>query len=258
MPLGPRAPPFRQAEGKEGQAVPHLILDGRRPPSHPVADKICFQHVVHVRDVSRAALHIYPNMWPEQPGFRPTMERFYLAARLLGDALFEVFAEVLGMPTDYFATRATRRAPSTMRLLHYPGTERPSMKSNVGIAAHTDFECFTLILQTAPGLELTDAHGHWREAPSTPGQFIVILGDMMERLSNGAFKATGHRVGITPWERYAVILFNALDGDCEVTPLPAFVTDGNPAAYPSVTQAEHIAAEIQRAQGLLESDGNGD
>jgi isopenicillin N synthase-like dioxygenase len=200
--------------------------------------------------VQAAALGIYPNLWPEQHGFRNAVERYYLEARRLGEALFEVFAEVLGLPRSYFHSRATRRAPSTMRLLHYPGTQVLAGQSNVGIAAHTDFECFTLMYQTAPGLELTDVEGTWRQAPVRAGEFTVILGDMLERLSNGVIEATGHRVALTPWQRYSIILFNALDGDCEVGPLPQYVSEERPARYQTVTQGTHIAEELARAQKL--------
>lgn len=199
-----------------------------------------------------AALGIYPNLWPEQVGFRNAVERFYLEARRLGEALFEVFAEVLGLPRSYFHSRATRRAPSTMRLLHYPGADMVDDASSVGIAAHTDFECFTLMYQTAAGLELTDVNGRWRQAPVRVGEFTVILGDMLERLSNGAMKATGHRVAIAPWQRYSIILFNALDGDCEVAPLAQFVGKDRPPRYEPVTQSAHIAAEVARAQDQRE------
>jgi len=199
------------------------------------------------------SLGIYPNVWPELDCFRPAIEGLYKAIRRLSDVLFEVFAQVLELPADYFRSRATTRAPSSMRLLHYPGNERPSRTSNVGIAAHTDFECFTVMIQTARGLELTDVNGRWREAPARPGEIVVILGDMLERLSNGAFKATGHRVGITGWQRYAVVLFNALDGDCQVAPLPNFVTPSRPAAYAPITQSAHIADEVARARARLQA-----
>jgi isopenicillin N synthase-like dioxygenase len=134
-----------------------------------------------------------------------------------------------------------------MRLLHYPANDRPADSRNVGIAAHTDFECFTIMNQTAAGLELTEAGGEWCEAPSDIGTFTVILGDMMERFSNGFFKATGHRVVNTPWTRYSIVLFFAVDGAYTVEPLEGFVSPDNPPRYEAVTQDEHIERELERA-----------
>jgi isopenicillin N synthase-like dioxygenase len=55
---------------------------------------------------------------------------------------------------------------------------------------------------TATGLELTNVEGNWCEAPGDIGTFTVILGDMVEQLSNNYLKATGHRVVNTPWMRH--------------------------------------------------------
>ena len=83
------------------------------------------------------------------------------------------------------------------------------------------------------------------------GTFTIILGDMTERFSNGTLKATGHRVVNTPWTRYSLILFFAVDGHYEVAPLPAFVSDLNPPRYAAITQAEHIRNELARATANL-------
>ena len=164
-----------------------------------------------------------------------------------------VVGEILGVERNYINERSREKAPRTMRLLHYPANDAPVDKRNVGIAAHTDFECFTIMNQTATGLELTDVSGHWCEAPSDVGAFTVILGDMMERFSNGWLKPTGHRVVNTPWTRYSMILFFAVDGDYTVAALPRFVSTKNPARYDSVTQDEHIARELERSNAYQQA-----
>ena len=201
-----------------------------------------------------ASLGIFPNLWPALPGFRNVAESYYLAARELGEVLFGALAEAMGLPGEFFHDKATAKAPSTLRFLNYPGSVVKADNSNVGIAAHTDFECFTLMYQTAPGLELTDINGQWCEAPANVGQFTVILGDMIERLTNGQFPATGHRVGITPWQRYSIILFNALDGDCDVFPLPEFTGKDRPPRYAATTQGRHIEEELKRSEEFRESE----
>jgi isopenicillin N synthase-like dioxygenase len=75
---------------------------------------------------------------------------------------------------------------------------------------------------------------------------------MLERFSNGYLKATGHRVVNTPWTRYSLILFFAVDEDCEVSPLPQFVTAKNQVRYKSITQGEHIRRELARAEAYAE------
>ena len=195
---------------------------------------------------------IDPNVWPELPGYRDAVMKYNEQVTLLGRIISQVIAEILGVERDFISEHSGIKAPRTMRLLHYPANDAPSDDHNVGIAAHTDFECFTIMNQTAPGLELTNVDGQWCEAPSDIGTFTIILGDMTERFSNGWLKATGHRVVNTSWTRYSMILFFAIDGDYTVEPLPHFVNKENPAQYDPVTQDEHIRREMDRANAYLQ------
>ena len=70
---------------------------------------------------------------------------------------------------------------------------------------------------------------------------------MLERFSNGQLKATGHRVVNTPWQRFSMAFFFAVDGDYEVAPLPQLTSSGKPARYAPVTQDDHIKIELERA-----------
>lgn len=194
-----------------------------------------------------AELGIEPNAWPDITGFRDAVLTYYETITAMGRALSEVFSSVLGMQRDFINRHSGERAPRTMRILHYPANTTPADDRNVGISAHTDFECFTIINQTADGLELTNVDGDWCQAPSDIGTFTVMLGDMLERFSNGQLKATGHRVVNNPWQRFSMVLFFAVDGDFEVAPLAQFTGPDNPARYAPVTQDQHIRNELERA-----------
>lgn len=202
-----------------------------------------------------ASLGLEANVWPELPGFREAVLDYKKQVTQLGRALGEALSSMLGVDRNFIGDHSGTKAPRTMRLLHYPENDAPVDDRNVGIAAHTDFECFTIMYQTAPGLELTDVNGQWCKAPSDLGGFTIILGDMLERLSNGWLKATGHRVVNTPWTRYSMILFFAVDGDYSVAPLPQFVGADNPARFEPVTQNEHIRRELERANENHSSAG---
>jgi isopenicillin N synthase-like dioxygenase len=188
-----------------------------------------------------------PNLWPDIPGFREVVMNYYRNVTKLGRKISEVISEILEMKPDFINSHSGFKAPRTLRLLHYPANDTPSNMQNVGISAHTDFECFTIMNQTAAGLELTNVDGEWCQAPSDIGTFTIILGDMTERFSNGTLKASGHRVVNTPWTRYSLILFFAVDGDYEVAPLPQFVSDQHPPMFEPVTQNDHIRRELVRA-----------
>ena len=202
------------------------------------------------------ALDIEPNIWPELPGFREAILNYYQSVTHLGRALSGIFSEILSEDREFISSRSGESAPRTMRLLHYPSSEAQTDPENVGIAAHTDFECFTIMHQTAAGLELTDTAGNWYQAPADIGTFTIILGDMMERFSNGYLKATGHRVTNTPWTRYSMVLFFALDGDYRVQPLSQYISADDPPRFEAVTQHEHIERELRRAAANSEDKGS--
>lgn len=194
-------------------------------------------------------LQITPNLWPELRGFRHNAMDFYARLTSTARTLASAFSLLLGQRSQFLNENSGPAAARTMRLLRYPAHQGDTAVANeVGISAHTDFECFTLLYQSAPGLELRGTDEQWLLVPHQPGRFTVIVGDMLERLSNGEFRATGHRVAHNSWERFSIALFFALDNHFRVEPLPKFVTADNPAAYAPVTQGDHIANEIHRAQ----------
>ena len=135
-----------------------------------------------------------------------------------------------------------------MRMLHYPGQQQAAGANEVGIAAHTDFECITLLYQTAAGLELRDPRGEWHDAPSRNRQLTVLFGDLLENWTNGCVRATGHRVRMTREPRYSFVLFFAVNDGVTVAPLAQFVDDDLPAKYTAVTQQQHSNQEISRAE----------
>jgi isopenicillin N synthase-like dioxygenase len=190
-----------------------------------------------------------PNQWPaEAPRFRGDVYAYYQAAIALGRVLFRGFALALDLREDFFDPYLTK-PPSQLRLVHYaadPTRVENAEHSGWGIGAHTDYECFTILHATTPGLEVMNAEGRWIDAPPVPGAFVINIGDMFEALSNGRFIATSHRVRDFPDERYSFPLFCALDYDTIVEPLPQFVGPRETPRYPRYVAGDHLLAETMR------------
>ncbi|MEX1267164.1 MAG: 2OG-Fe(II) oxygenase family protein [Woeseia sp.] len=195
------------------------------------------------------------SVWPDLPGFRDAVRASWFRLTAVGTALLEAIAMRAGIHRGFLAERCSSQDLSTMRLLHYPARPSPLSSRDVGIAAHTDFECITLLYQTAPGLELKDVSGRWRDAPANPGQVVVLFGDMLERFSNGYYPATGHRVRTSTTDRYSVVLFFAVNDGVVVEPHPVFCGLQNPPRYDSLTQQEHSAREIARSERYRDEAG---
>jgi isopenicillin N synthase-like dioxygenase len=180
-----------------------------------------------------------PNQWPDLPGFAEAVAAYYDATFQLGCVLLRGFALALGEPMNAFDALLTK-PPSQLRLIHYP--HNPEADDKPGIGAHTDYECFTLLRATAPGLEVMNAAGEWIDVPLRPDAYVVNIGDMLELWTNGAFVATTHRVRKVSEERYSFPLFFSLDYNTQVAPMPRFVTPQTP-AKPGLIAGEHLFAQ---------------
>ena len=192
-------------------------------------------------DFRAGNLMIVPNQWPAwMPEMQEQVTEYYDAVTDVGARLFRAFATSLGLEPDFFLRHA-RKPPSQLRLLYYPPNDLPMNNDNVGIGQHSDFECFTILNQLSPGLQVMNAADEWVEAPPIPGSFIVNIGDLLEGWTNGLFKATQHRVVNTGRERLSMPLFFAVDYDTVVEPLPQFVDAKNPPAYTRIVAGKHLA-----------------
>jgi len=189
-----------------------------------------------------------PNVWPALPGFQAAVGGYYRAVFELGQRLLRGFALALDLPETFF-DRFVNEPPSQLRMLHYP--PNPAADVTVGIGAHTDYECFTILLPTTPGLEVMNGAGEWIDAPPRPGAFVVNIGDTLEMWTNGELVATSHRVRKVSEERFSFPLFFACDYEVEVAPLPQFVSPERPARYPSVKAGEHLYAQTLQSFSYL-------
>ncbi|KAJ6602240.1 hypothetical protein B0H10DRAFT_2230230 [Mycena sp. CBHHK59/15] len=189
------------------------------------------------------------NVWPpdtDVPGFRARVLAYYDAAVRLGQMLFPLFALALDLPERFFDDKTTKPA-AIMRLLHYPPQPPARVDDDgrvIGIGAHTDYECFTILWQDAAGgLQVQNAEGTWIDAVPIPGTF---LGDQFARWTNDVFKSTPHRVtNRSGRERYSMPLFFGTDYDVRLEPLPSCVSPEWPARYEVVTAGEYVKGRLE-------------
>jgi isopenicillin N synthase-like dioxygenase len=188
-----------------------------------------------------------PNQWPAVPDMATVVNRYYAAVLELGHVLLRGFAMALNESPDTFTSYVTK-PPSQLRLVHYP--EDLAASDSVGIGAHTDYELFTLLRPTKPGLEVLNGAGTWVDVPVVPDAFVVNIGDLFETWTNGVFVATTHRVRKVTEERYSFPLFYNVDFDTLVAPLPKFVRPGEP-ALPALRAGEHLFAQTAQSFSYL-------
>ncbi len=196
-------------------------------------------------DVARGHYLLGPNVWPSQAGFRETVGTYYNRLSMLGDLVSGAFERYLGAPSGAFR-RAMTKPTSQLRLLHYIEHEGAQSTTDVNMGAHTDYECFTILHQGAPGLQVLDKQNRWIDAPAIPGTFAVNLGDMLETWSNGRLRSTVHRVVSNGSERFSLPFFVAANYDAVVEPLPNLVPRDERPAYRPIVAGHHLLGQLLR------------
>ncbi len=147
----------------------------------------------------------------------------------------------------------TDRPIAQLRLLHYPPQPEPVDRSYLGIGAHCDYECFTILAQgEVGGLQVRNPVGEWIEAPPIPGTFVVNLGEMLACWTNDVFTATPHRViNSTGKERYSIPFFFGTNYDAVIESLETCCGPERPSRCPPVKAGHYLAARLQEVYGSL-------
>ena len=219
-----------------------------------------------------------PNVWTDDsvlPGWREAMCRYALDMEALGIRLLHAIARHLGLGETWF-DRFFDNGASTLRLLHYPprteasvaGVEAQTLATHQGrtrtimTAEHTDSGCLTLLHQDrVGGLQVMNAAGAWIDVPPVDDALVVNLGDLMQRWTGGAVRATKHRVlgdavgqGVP---RYSIPFFFEPSLDARIGPIPGLAADQDLASQP-IRYGDYLLGKIQRFtefRGLINPAG---
>lgn len=197
-------------------------------------------------DLKRGLFGYAVNQWPDgMDSFRDTLVAYQSEALTFGARIFSAFALALELPEDYFAPKITKPLAVT-RVLHYPPQEGKIDEKQIGIGAHSDYECFTILCtDEKAALQVLNAAGEWIEAPPVEGAFIVNVGDMMERWTNGYFQSTIHRaINKSGKQRYSIPLFFGTNPDVEIAVLESCQSPGNPPKYEPIQAGAYVEQRI--------------
>jgi isopenicillin N synthase-like dioxygenase len=188
-----------------------------------------------------------PNQWPDgMPEWRATLEAYHANLVTLAGKILSGLALSLDVAEDYFAD-ISRDAIANVRLLHYPPQPAQAGADARGAGAHTDWGAITILLQDGVGgLQVHDGDDNWIEAPPIPGTFIINLGDLVPRWTNGLYRSTMHRViNRSGRERYSVAFFFDGRGDYVSEVIPTCIAPGETPKYPPLSVNEHLAEMVR-------------
>ena len=204
----------------------------------------------------QAGKHFYPNLWPTAPDeLKPLYEAYFRSMGRLAEDLMALFALALGLPEDFFADKIDRHI-SRLRVRNYPAPLEAPKPGQLRAGAHCDYGSLTILrAEDKPGgLQVMNKAGRWVDVPIAPDSYIINIGELMARWTNGRWAANLHRVVNPPADqavgsrRLSLVLFHNPNYDASVSALPGTVADGETPSFPPTTSGEHLRAQFVKTQ----------
>lgn len=168
---------------------------------------------------SSVSKHPEQSQWPsEVPELRQVTGAFYQEMEKLAHTMHELFALALGISKDFFKSKAKHAPIWPVTIAHYPPQDSPPAEDQERIQPHWDRTLFSLITTSEYGdedsegglqilvdkdtgdgvdgrAELEGRSTEWQKVRRPAGEsFIINVGEVMSRWSNGRLKHVVHRV----------------------------------------------------------------
>jgi len=185
----------------------------------------------------------------EMPDFNSLGVELYRNFERSGAHLLRAIADHLGLPTQYFDAHI-HNGNSILRAIHYPPiTSEPD--SAIRAEQHEDINLITLLVgASADGLEVMSKEGEWVPVKTEPGQIVVNVGDMLQRLTNDELRSTTHRVVNPPRElwgtsRFSIPFFLHPRSEMDLTCLESCTSADNPAHYDPITAGGYLDERLR-------------
>ena len=194
--------------------------------------------------------HMPDNLWPaEVPSFRDTFLELFATFDRTGLKILRAIARYLKIDEDYFED-AVRDGNSVLRALHYP-PQAESTGEHIRAGAHEDINAITLLIGAEEaGLELLTKDGRWIPVSPRPGELVINIGDMLQRLTNGVLRSTSHRV-VNPaadrvsHARYSMPFFLHFRSDFLIEALPETVPAGERPKWAPISANDYLQERLR-------------
>ncbi|CAM8879191.1 unnamed protein product [Rhodiola kirilowii] len=187
--------------------------------------------------VSMRKPHLLPKL---PPSLREAIEEYSLELKSLSMKLLEFLSMALKMDSKEFKDMFEEGIQS-MRFNYYPPCPQPDLA--IGLTPHSDAIGFiTILLQIndKEGLEIRK-DGKWVSVKPIFNTFVVNIGDVLEIVSNGAYRSIEHRgVVNSEKERLSLATFFMPRIDGEIGPATSIVTPENPAKFKKISYVEFL------------------
>jgi isopenicillin N synthase-like dioxygenase len=181
--------------------------------------------------------------------FNMLFQQAYRAFEVSGAALLSAIAIHLQLGETYFDEHIYL-GNSILRAIHYPPILHEP-KSAIRAEQHEDINLITLLVgASADGLEILSKEGEWLPVKAGPGEIVVNVGDMLQRLTNDRLKSTTHRVVNPPREmwnssRFSIPFFLHPRSNMSLACLSSCISPDHPKLYQDYTAGFYLDERLR-------------
>lgn len=248
-----------QRVGKEFFELPQEEKDvySKRPPGYEGGEGYSTMLGKKVDTVRPWVDHLFHNVWPPSainfhfwpknpPSYREANEEYAKYLRGVTEKLMKCWSKGLGLQEDKLKEAGGgEQTVYLAKINYYPPCPCPDL--TLGVPAHTDLSLLTILVPNdVPGLQVC-RDGLWYNVHYIPNALIIHIGDQLEVLSNGKYKAVLHRTTVTKDKtRISWPVFIEPPPQHEVGPIPELINEHNPANYKTKKFADYKYCKLNK------------
>ncbi|XP_054788994.1 flavonol synthase/flavanone 3-hydroxylase-like [Prosopis cineraria] len=200
--------------------------------------------------------HLFHKVWPPSainyrfwpinpPSYRAANEEYVKKLHGVVEKLFKSLTRGLGLQgNELWEAAGGDKLEYLLKINYYPPCPRPDLA--LGVPPHTDMSTFTILVPNeVQGLQAF-RDGHWYNVSYIPNALVIHIGDQIEIMSNGKYKAVYHRTTVSDKTRMSWPVFLEPPSDHVVGPLPALINDQNPPKFKSKTYGDYAYCKLNK------------
>ncbi|KAK7331432.1 hypothetical protein VNO77_25657 [Canavalia gladiata] len=180
-----------------------------------------------------------PHLFPMLPSsLRSILELYMVEMENVGMSVVGWLGEALKIEKREW--KVFEDGIQNIRMTYYPPCPRPELV--MGLTAHSDAAGITILNQTngVNGLQIKK-DGIWIPLNVNSDALLINIGDILEIMSNGAYKSVEHRAMVnSEKERISIAMFFLPKFESEIGPAISLINSENPPLFKTIGMEKYV------------------